>query len=132
MFAVALASGRDAARAEQLLAAALEGVAPANIASALPGMVARHSPFGELAYRITASNWQRFADLAGNWGKGQLLPQAAQGFSDAERAARLIEDQRDKAGPDGAVPAAREAEQIRLRASVKARDAAGLEKMQPG
>ncbi|CAG1019064.1 aminopeptidase N [Burkholderiaceae bacterium] len=130
-FAVALASGRDAARAEQLLTAALTGVAPANIASALPGMVARHSPFGELAYRVTASNWQRFAELAGNWGKGQLLPQAAQGFSDAERAARLIEDQREKAGPDGAVPAAREAEQIRLRAAVKARDAAGLEKMLP-
>ncbi|HEY0855498.1 MAG TPA: M1 family metallopeptidase [Albitalea sp.] len=132
MFAVALASGRDAARAEQLLAAALQGVAPANIASALPGMVARHSPFGELAYRVTASNWQRFADLAGNWGKGHLLPQAAQGFSDAGNAARLIEDQRDKAGPDGAVPAAREAEQIHLRAAVRARDAAGPEKMPPG
>lgn len=132
MLAIALASGRDAARAEELLAAALAGAAPANIASALPGMVARHSPFGELAYRSTASNWQRFAELAGTWGRAMLLPQAAQGFSDADQAARLVEDQRRQAGLDGAVPAAREAEQIRLRAAVKAREAVGLEKMLPG
>jgi len=110
----------------------LAGAAPANIASALPGMVARYSPFGEIAYRSAAANWQRFAELAGTWGKAMLLPQAAQGFSDAEQATRLIEDQRRAAGPDGAVPAAREAEQIRLRAAVKAREAAGLEKMLPG
>lgn len=127
MLAKALAAGLDAPRAEALLAASLAGVAPANIASALPGLVARHSPFGELAYRYTLDQWPRLAELAGTWGRSFLLPQAARGFSDAHSAARLVEDQRALAGADGAALGAREAEEVRLRAAVKAREAAGLE-----
>jgi hypothetical protein len=57
-----------------------------------------------------------------------LLPGAARGFSTAEQAARLGEDQRRNAGVDGDSLAAREAEAIRLRAAVKAREAPGLER----
>ena len=128
LLAKALAAGRDAPRAEELLAASLAGVAPANIASSLPGMVARHSPFGELAYRYTLGQWPRLAELAGTWGRQFLLPQASRGFSDAQSAARLVDDQRAMAGADGTALAAREAEDVRLRAAVKAREAAGLER----
>lgn len=122
IYAKALASGRDAGHAQALLAATLAGIAPSNIASTVPGLVARHSPHGELAYRHTLSHFQRYADMAGSWGKADLLPQAAQGFSDAAKADRLLEDQRRHAGIDGAKQAAREAEAIRLRALVKARE----------
>ena len=127
MLAKALAAGLDAPRAEELLAASLAAGVPANVASALPGLVARHSPFGELAYRYTLAQWPRLAELAGTWGRSFLLPQAARGFSDAQSAARLVEDQRAMAGADGVALGAREAEDIRLRAAVKAREAAGLE-----
>lgn len=121
-YAQALASGRDAKRAEELLAAALSGVAPNNIASSLPGLVAGLSPHGELAYSHAVGNFPRFGEMAGSYGKGYLLPQAAQGFSEAAQANRLVEDQRRLVGADGAVLAAREAEAIRLRAEVKGRE----------
>ena len=124
----ALAAGRDAQRAEELLARSSAGELPANVASALPGLVARLSPFGELAYRYTGEHWQGLADLAGSWGRQFLLPDAAAGFSTAEQAARLVEDQRRLAGGDGDALAGQEAERIRLRAAVRAREAAGLEK----
>ena len=132
LFAHALAAGRDAARAEELLAASLAGVAPPNVASAIPGMMARDSPFGELAYRFTLSHWNGLQELAGTTGTPRLLPSAAAGFSDVERAARLTADQRREAGADGDVPAAREAESIRLRAAVRARDAALMEEALAG
>ena len=128
LYAKALAAGRDAARAEELLAASLAGVAPANVASSLPGLVAQFSPFGELAYRYTLANWGRLAELAGSWGRQFLLPKASAGFSEAESAARLVEDQRRVAGADGDKLGAQEAENIRLRAAVKAREAPQLEK----
>ncbi|HEX6703829.1 MAG TPA: M1 family metallopeptidase [Albitalea sp.] len=121
MYAQALAAGRDAGRAEALLAASLAGVAPPNIAAAIPGLVAKESPFGELAYRYTVAHWAQLAELAGTTAKPELLPKAAAGFNDAQRAAQLIEDQRRAAGPVGNTPAAREAQAIRLRAVVKAR-----------
>ena len=126
LYALALASGRDAARAEQLLAACLDGTAaPGNVASAVPGLMAQESPFGELAYRWTVSHWPRWAALAGTTGRTRLLPRAAAGFSDEATAARLVEDQRRVLGPVGEVQAAREAQEIRLRAAVKAREARG-------
>ena len=121
LLARALASGRDAERAEQLLAACLAGVAPANVASDIPGYMARHSPLGELAYRYTLTHWQRFAELAGTTGRTQLLPKAAAGFNDEARAGSLVDDQRKQAGADGDSAAAREASNIRLRAAMKAR-----------
>lgn len=132
MYANALAAGRDAHRAEELLAASLTNVTPPNVATAIPGLVASQSPFGDLAYRYTLSNFKRLGELAGHWGRGFLLPKAASGFNDAERAARLMEDQRREAGADGEMLAAREADAIRLRAAVKARETAGLEKALPG
>jgi aminopeptidase N len=127
LLARALASGRDAQRAQSLLAASLAGVAPANVASAIPGLVARLSPFGELAYRYALANWKPLAELAGTWGKMFLLPGAAAGFSTPEQAERLVDDQRRSAGADGDALAAQEAENIRLRAAVKAREAPALE-----
>jgi aminopeptidase N len=132
MYAKALASGRDPKRAEEVLAASLTGIAPPNVATALPALVARSSPFGDLAYSYTLSNFKRLGDLAGTWGRSFLLPSAASAFNEPERASRLVEDQRREAGADGDVLAAREAEAIRLRAAVKAREAAGLEKALPG
>jgi len=131
-YAVALAAGRDAHRAEELLAMSLTDAVPPNVATAIPGLVASQSPFGDLAYRYTMSNFKKLGELAGNWGRSLLLPKAASGFNDAERATRLVEDQRREAGAEGEMLAAREADAIRLRAAVKAREAAGLEKALPG
>ena len=132
MYAKALASGRDPKRAEEVLAASLKDVAPANIATALPGLVARSSPFGERAYNYTLSNIKPLAELAGPWGRPYLLPRAASAFNTPDRASRLVEDQRRELGADGDAPAAQEAEAIKLRSAVKAREAGGLEKAQPG
>ena len=66
--------------------------------------------------------------MAGSWGRQFLLPKASAGFSEAESAARLVEDQRRVAGADGDKLGAQEAENIRLRAAVKAREAPQLEK----
>ena len=128
MLASALAAGRDAQRAEQLLALSLKGVAPANVASALPGLVAQLSPFGDLAYRYSLDNWNALAQLAGTRGRIFLLPGAARGFTSPEQADRLVNDQRRNAGINGDVLAARGAEAIRLRAAVSLREAPGLER----
>ncbi|MEO8280848.1 MAG: M1 family metallopeptidase [Ideonella sp.] len=118
----ALASGRDRARAQQLLAQALTGIAPANVASAIPGVVAGRSPFGDEAYRFTLDNFSRLGELSGSWGRTWLLPRAASGFSDRGRAQQLIDDQRRLSGADGDAPAAQQAESIRLRAAVRERE----------
>jgi aminopeptidase N len=123
LYARALASGRDAERAAQLLDASLAGIAPSNIASAIPGFMAQMSPFGELAYRHVAGHWKRYAELAGPYNRVSLLPKAAAGFADSGWAGRLVDDQHREAGQDGDLSAAREAEAIRLRAAVRARSA---------
>lgn len=128
LLAKALARGRDAQRAEEFLAASLSGVVPSNVATSIPGLVARYSPFGDLAYRYTLRQWKELAGLAGPVGRVYLLPEAATAFSSAEQAASLVDDQRKAAGPDGDALAAREAENIRLRAAIKTREAPGLEK----
>jgi len=128
MLASALAAGRDAQRAQEFLAASLKGLAPTNVSSAIPAMVAGLSPFGDLAYRYALDNWKALAELAGNRDRVFLLPGAARGFTTPEQADRLVEDQRRNAGVDGDVLAARGAEAIRLRAAVSAREAPGLER----
>lgn len=128
MYTKALASGRDAKRAEELLVAALAGVVPANVASSMPGMVAQRSPFGELAYRYTLDHWKPLAELAGTWGQVFLLPEAALGSTDPEQATRLLDDQRRNAGADGDAMAAKAADEIRLRAALRARAAPALER----
>ena len=91
----------------------------------VPGPVAQESPLGvgELAYRWSVAHWPRWAAMAGTTNRTALLPTAAAAFNDAAQAGRLIEDQRRAMGADGDVPAAREAEEIRLRAAVKGREA---------
>jgi aminopeptidase N len=128
IYAHALAAGRNARRAGEFLAFSLAGIAAPNIASAIPGMVGRQSPFDQMAYSFTMAHWEQLADLAGTIGKQWLLPSAASNFNDLERARRLLENQRRKAGEDGASPAARIAARIQLLSAVKRRDAAIIEK----
>jgi len=120
--------GRDAQRAEEFLAAALAGVAPANVASSMPGMVAQRSPFGDMAYRYTLDHWKPLAELAGSWGQVFLLPEAALGSTDPEQATRLLDDQLRNAGADGDAMAAKAADVIRLRAALRERVAPALER----
>ena len=130
MLASALASGRDAKLVDELLAQSLAGGMPANVASSIPRLVARLSPFGEQAYRYTLDHWQALAAIAGDWGSMYLLPGAATGFNTSEQAARMVDDQRRLAGANGDVLAAQGAETIRLRAAVQGREAPELEKRQ--
>jgi len=129
VYASALAGGRDERRAKELLAASLAGVTAPNIAFELPGMVSSHSPFGELSYSFTLEHWDELAKIAGDalWGRFWLLPNAAARFNEPARATQLIEDQRRKAGADGAMPAARTAARIALLSAVRERDAAALQ-----
>ncbi len=126
LFASALAGGRDAARAAEFLEVSLAGDLPPNIATSIPGMVARRSPFGEQAYRFASQHWSALAALAGRNGKQWLLPTAAEGFNAATHAARLIDDQKRLSGPDGAALAARFAARIELLEQIKQREAARL------
>jgi hypothetical protein len=128
MYAHALAAGRDADRAREFLTVSLAGVVAPNIATSIPRMVTKGSPFGEMAYSFTLDHWEPLAALAGTPGKTWLLPSAASRFNDAQRAERLLADQRRMAGADGASPAARIAASIELLAAVKRRDAASIEK----
>jgi len=127
----ALSSVRDAGLARELLEVSLKGVVAPNMATQIPGMVAEHSPHGELAYAFTLANWDRLARLAGSqWsGSSWLLPSAASRFNDTSRAERLQADQRRKAGKDGAVPAARIISDIELRAAIRQREAVRLERL---
>ena len=129
VYAGALSSGRDEVRAKELMAAALAGVTTPNIAFEVPAMVSSHSPFGELAYNFTLEHWDELAKIAGDtmWGRFWLLPNAASRFNEPARATQLIEDQRLKAGADGATPAARVAARIALQSAVRQRDAAALQ-----
>ena len=129
VYAGALSAGRDEMRAKELMAAALAGMTTPNVAFEVPGMVSSHSPFGELAYNFTLEHWDELAKIAGDtmWGRFWLLPNAASRFNEPARAAQLIEDQRRKAGADGATPAARVAARIALQSAVRQRDAAALQ-----
>jgi len=129
VYASALAGGRDEIRAKELMAAALAGITTPNVAFELPGMVSSQSPFGPLAYSFTLDHWDELAKIAGDtmWGRHWLLPNAAARFNEAARAAQLIEDQKRKAGADGAMPAARTAARIALLSAVRQRDAATLQ-----
>jgi hypothetical protein len=94
-------------------------------------MISSHSPFGELAYSFALEHWDELAKIAGDaiWGRFWLLPNAAARFNDPARATQLIEDQRRKAGADGARPAARVAARIALQSAVRQRDAATLQRL---
>lgn len=127
-YASALASGRDAARAQRLLAAALDGITTPNIAARLPGMVAAQSPFADMAYAFSLDNWKSLAQLTGSnfGGPAWLLPGPAQHFNDRARIGPLRADQTRLAGADGDVAAARASASIDLLAEVRERETAAL------
>jgi len=124
----ALAAGRDPARARVLLGKALDASLPANVALALPRLVAERSPFGEQAYAFARANWPALAARAGAavTMRHGLLPGAAAGLHSAAAAARVQADQQELAGADAVLPAARQATQIALRARMRERDAQAL------
>ncbi|WP_298825796.1 M1 family metallopeptidase [uncultured Piscinibacter sp.] len=119
--ASALASGRDPARAGELLDRMLQGDLPPNVAMMMPGMVAERSPFGELAYRHLVDHWQAWAKLAGPIGQRWLLPEVAKHSNDPARARSVVEDQARLVGPDGTMLAARAAARIRQLVELKSR-----------
>lgn len=124
--ASALASAGTPQQVEAVLALALSGRLPTNIACELPGMVAHAGRFGERAYDFTKQNFEALAKLAGIGpfgGSLWLLPNAAQAFHDSAQAAALLEDQRQLAGQAGSAEAGRVAARIRLHAAVREREA---------
>jgi len=123
MLARALASGRDAGRAGELLDRVLQADLPSNIATSMPGLLAERSPFGELAYRHLIEHWPEWSRLAGETGRRWLLPETARHLNDPARAASVVDDQARLVGPDGAALAARAAAHIRQLADLKARSA---------
>ncbi|MBS0447945.1 MAG: M1 family metallopeptidase [Proteobacteria bacterium] len=135
IYARALASGRDEARARDLLALALTGALAPNVSVEISGMVAEESPFGDLAYRHVLEHWDQLASLAGIGafgGRNWLLPSALGASNDAARASQMESDQRAKAGADGNSAAARVAADVRLRAQVKQDGAASLAEVLAG
>jgi ERAP1-like C-terminal domain len=125
----ALAAGRDPARAERLLAAALEGWLPPNVAREVPDMLAREPEHAARAYAFSVERWQRLAPLAGTGVFGErawLLPGASQSFNDAAQAQRLRADQRRLVGPTGTAAAEQVAARIEVRAAWRAREAGRL------
>jgi aminopeptidase N len=122
--AAALASGRDAGRAAELLAFLLEDARSlGKIVTVLPGLMARQSPFGELAYRHVLEHWQALAPFADGRGRARMLARIAENFNEAASATRLVEDQRRQAGDEGEALAAQAAARIRLLAAIREREA---------
>lgn len=121
--ATALASGRDAGRAHELLDRMLAGDLPSNVASMMPPLVAEHSPHGELAYRHLLDHWPQWSQIAGETGKRWLLPETAKNSNDPARARTVVDDQARLVGPDGAKLAERTAARIGQLANLKARAA---------
>jgi hypothetical protein len=131
MYASALASGRDPGRAREVLAMSLSDELPPNVASSIPFLVGATSPNGAMAYDFTLEHFAELARLSGDGllsGTAWLLPGAAWRFNEVAWARRLKEDQLVRVGPDGASSADRVASKIQLRALVKERDGASLEK----
>jgi aminopeptidase N len=129
IYAQALASVRDEKLAAALLSSTIVAGGASNVVSRIPGMMAKWSPHGALAYQFTLDHWSKLAAIAGGlFGESaQLLPDAAASFNEDARAQQLIADQAREAGPDGKVSAQRTASLIELQALVRQRDAATLD-----
>lgn len=128
-YARALAAGRDEAQIRRLLNAALAGIAPPNVSSTLPTLVGDFGPYGEIAYRHVLDHWAEYEKLAGMQGRQYLLPGAAARFVRPAQAGALVADQARLVGKGGALAAGRQAEQVRLHARMRERDAAALERL---
>ena len=121
--ATALASGRDAGRARELLDRMLTGDLPSNIAQMMPSLMSDLSPHGELAYRHLLEHWPQWSQIAGETGKRWLLPETALSSNDPARAQSVLDDQARLVGPDGEKLARRAAARIGQLADLKARAA---------
>lgn len=122
----ALASTNDPALATQLLDLALAGTLSPDQASGIPTTMGWRSDQGALAYRHVLAHREAYLKLTGPDGARYLLPEAARRFTDPAAAAALVADQAALVGRAGALDAARVAEQIRLHAEMRRRDAAPL------
>jgi aminopeptidase N len=129
LYVSALAATRDAARANRVLELSLADWLPPNVATDVPGIVARAPEHGAAAYAFSVAQWPKLAARAGAGVFGErawLLPSAAGGFHDRAAAARLREDQKRLAGPTGVGPADQMATRIELRAALREREAEQL------
>jgi aminopeptidase N len=129
LYVGALAATHDAARAKQVLGLALAEWLPSNVATDVPGIVARMPEHGAAAYAFAVEHWAKLAKRAGAGVFGErawLLPSAAGGFHDRAAAVRLREDQQRLAGPAGVGPADQMATRIELRAALREREAERL------
>jgi aminopeptidase N len=129
LYVSALAATHDAVRAKQVLGLALAEWLPPNVATDVPGIVARTPGHGAAAYAFSVAQWPKLAARAGAGVFGErawLLPSAAGGFNHRAAAARLREDQKRLAGPTGVGPADQMATRIELRAALREREAERL------
>lgn len=122
----ALASTDDPARTEQLLALMRDERLPPDTAGAVPATIGWRSGQGALAYRYVLSQRDALRQRFGEDGLRGMLPGAAARFTDPAAADALVTDQAALVGVAGRLEAARAAEQIRLHAEMRRRDAAAL------
>jgi aminopeptidase N len=130
VYASALAGGRDEARSKELLAGRARRRDHVQHRD-------RASGNGQLAIAVWRALLRIYARALGRAREKSpgtpsgvdsgYLPNAAARFNEPARAAKLVEDQRSKAGPAGAAPASRIAARIALSAAVRQRDAAALQ-----
>lgn len=128
LYASAVARVPDEALARRVLAHALDGTLPANVATTLPQRVGEVPGHEALAYDFVVAEFARLGELAGPMfgERAWLLPGTVRTSADAEVAQRMLADQQRLVGAPGAATAARAAAQIRLRAQVRAAEAQRL------
>ena len=125
----ALCAGTDAARAQRLLDESLSGRLPPDISVRLLSELGGEPTMIPQVYAFTIEHWQALAQLGGEGafgGRNWLLPSIAWWSTTPELAARLLQDQRQLAGAAGASTAERVAAAIRVRASLREREADSL------
>ena len=92
----------------------------------LPSMVAGHNVHGAMTYAFVLDNFDALSRKASEQGRPSLLPGAASGFNESERATSLIADQRRLLGDLGEKTAKEAAAAIDLKSRIRTRDSASL------
>jgi aminopeptidase N len=129
LLARALASGRDAARAQRVLELALSDALPSDVALELPALVAQEPAQATRAYAFVVEHWPRLATRAGSGVFGErawLLPNLVWSMSDAAAAQRLRRDQARLVGPTGRMAADTAAARVEVQASLREREGSRL------
>jgi aminopeptidase N len=123
-YAEAVAASRDPALAGEVLELSLQPGLPASFAAMLPGLVGENGWHAAAAYRYTVEHWPALSERAGTmFGvSAWLLPTAASGLNDRDRANELRLDQQRLAGEPGRAAAATAAARIELLARVRDRE----------